>query len=1099
MPPFYGDPGVRKGEPGPGADWFSLGITVAELMTGKSLVKDSIPGFRTVLPDFAVLLPDNFPKIFKTLIQGLTHGKGSKSGRASCSECWQYLEVRRWLNGEDVPAPEPMLYDDLIKPIAPKSAKALKKVAEKAREAASEQVPEEAPKEVEIRVPATFLKKLEYAADHMLPKLPDLTGVTLGDVTVERRTAMNPGWMDTYLCRGSGNLSGKKFLLRYFYSERAVNPDAIDRINAAKNPRLALVVARGCHEGYQYTVQPCYKMPALSEVLSQGMRFTASELRDFIIPEVFEALKAAHEAGIIFRNLRCAGIYPDDSGKGLVLTDGGVSLVPETPLTGTFLKTPEVVLTDPGVPPFYSAFRCDWKPGSYGKKAEQTFDYFALGLVIYELLTGVCPLHNPDISEIHEILHTQRLAFQKMFPQDIKLLITTLISESTIFEKDKEGEQAGEAAERIRQVLFNAVKDWLAEVVVSTLGESQNVCNDDVQTAKKDNEAGDNKEDEENSGDDGYEENDDDEDGNEYDDVDDDDNRCSGEAAGDTDFQPIEFDDREYKSEDKLVLAMLQDPVSGINYLNYGELTRQYSRFSKRKGNICRKYEYGFEWTPGWYDNADNIRVFADFIYELTDGLTVSFPDCDTWLDMFMDAGIRMAVATGNYKAEYAPSGIVSIMRELVSRGFVKEAAEKAMKSATSDPDSRYRKSVFENQVLIQRIAVEIGLTDIELALVLGYIHTHSTRMAIGGQDYDSPDSYFREMSELLERDKHFCLTRAAETLTELKFLEGAFEKSLQNNVFTKILESIRGEMFGENPWQFRDATEFRTFAQTLVTDGNPHEIRSVLNLYGDRLRDYLKDDAMQDQQDLESAAQQVQDIPQKQFNLDAEALNNIQRSLEILEQKAGPDISIQWRSINGIWYHPLKKWQIIKFGTYPWYEDGLPAPIEWVVLNTFDETALLITKYVIDCRLYHHAAVPVTWETCDLRKWLNRDFFSRAFSGEEKKRILITDIETEYNQKFFITGGNDTRDRIFCLDQCDALNLFRKDRDSEASPTPYAMKQGAIPDFHDKKSSWWSRTPGFAENRVCQIDSTKYASPYGVPVNSKNIGIRPAMKIIMN
>ena len=1072
VPPFYGDPGVRKWQPGPGADWFSLGITVAELMTGHSLVRDSIISYMSAQSDYAVLLPDNFPQIFKTLIQGLTYGKRSESGSASCSKAWQYPEVRRWLNGEDVPVPgeKKIVTEKPKKSKASESSKAL------------EEVPAKAPKEDELIVPATFLKKLEDAEEHMLPPLPDLTGVTLGDVTVERRTAMNPGWMDTYLCRGSGNLSGKKFLLRYFYSERAVNNDAIDRINAAKNPRLAPVAARGCHEGYQYTAQPCYEMPALSEVLSQGMSFTAAELRDFIIPEIFAALKAAHEAGVIFRNLRCAGIYPDDSGKGLVLTDGGVSLVPETPLTGSLLRNPEVTLTDPGMPPFYSAFLHGRKPCL----ANQTFDYYAFGLVIYELLTGVRPLHNPDISEICEILHRQRLAFQKPFPQDIKLLITTLIEESAKSKMVDNDNQDGDAVQKIRQVLCEAVMNWLTEDAVSAYSESQNVS-DDPREAKKENEEGDNKEDDGNSGDDEAEENDGD-----------DDNSSSGDAAGDTDFKPIRFNHHVYKSEDKLVLAMLQDPVIGIRCLNNGELTWEYSRFSKRKGNICRKYESGFEWTPGWYDNADNIRVFADFIYELTDGLTVSFPDWTVWLNMFIDAGIRMAVVTGNYKAEYAPSGIVSIMRELISRGCVKEAAEKALKS---DPDSRYRKIVFEDQELIQNIAVELDLTDIELALILRYIHTDFTRMAIGGQDYDSPDSYFREMSGLLERDKHFCLVRAAETLTDLIFWGERFKniKSSQNNVFAKILECIRGEMFGESPWQFRDATEFKTFAQKLVTDGNPYEIRSVLNLYGDRLRGYLKIDCPQDQQNLESEAPPVQDIPQKQYNPDPEARKNIESSLDILEQNAGPDISTQWRSVNGTWYTPLKKGYVIKFGTYPCHEDGRPAPIEWVVLETFDETALLITKHVIDCRLYHRAAVPVTWETCDLRKWLNRDFFSRAFSGEEKKRILITDHETDENMKFGTDGGKATRDRIFCLETSAALYFFKKDHDSEATPTPYAMKQGAIPDFHDKKSSWWSRTPGFAENRACHIDSTEYISRCGVPVNSANIGIRPAMKIIMN
>ena len=80
-----------------------------------------------------------------------------------------------------------------------------------------------------------------------------------------------------------------------------------------------------------------------------------------------------------------------------------------------------------------------------------------------------------------------------------------------------------------------------------------------------------------------------------------------------------------------------------------------------------------------------------------------------------------------------------------------------------------------------------------------------------------------------------------------------------------------------------------------------------------------------------------------------------------------------------------MKKGDIIKFGNYPQDINGSKSPIEWLALDVNENEALLVSRYGLDCKEYHNVFTDITWEDCDLRKWLNNDFIKLAFSEEEE------------------------------------------------------------------------------------------------------------------
>ncbi|MCR5137747.1 MAG: DUF6273 domain-containing protein [Oscillospiraceae bacterium] len=146
-------------------------------------------------------------------------------------------------------------------------------------------------------------------------------------------------------------------------------------------------------------------------------------------------------------------------------------------------------------------------------------------------------------------------------------------------------------------------------------------------------------------------------------------------------------------------------------------------------------------------------------------------------------------------------------------------------------------------------------------------------------------------------------------------------------------------------------------------------------------------------------------------------------------------------------------------------------------------ETALLIAEKPVCKRAYHEKDTEITWEACDLRKWLNGEYYENTFSEEEKAAILECELKNSDNPQYGTEGGNDTRDRVFLLSIEEAEKYFKDDRDRATG------------------ACWWLRSPGrygfyvalvFGDGSVYDVGSVNY---FGNCVNFR-YGVRPALKI---
>ncbi|HEX9063194.1 MAG TPA: DUF6273 domain-containing protein [Clostridia bacterium] len=208
------------------------------------------------------------------------------------------------------------------------------------------------------------------------------------------------------------------------------------------------------------------------------------------------------------------------------------------------------------------------------------------------------------------------------------------------------------------------------------------------------------------------------------------------------------------------------------------------------------------------------------------------------------------------------------------------------------------------------------------------------------------------------------------------------------------------------------------------------------------------------------------------------------------------------------------KPGEIITFGTYPQTADGTDrTPIKWQVLQNSGGELFILSEYILDCRKYHGEYTDIIWHDCDLRKWLNGEFYNAAFNDSEKKFIKTAHC-TDNGE-----NSPDTEDKVFLLSVSEVRELTDKFVEN-----PFSVKRRAIGtefaktkksdgchlyvyDKTDKRnylienekeygcSWWWLRTQGNQPSRASFVGPRSSVRSYGEVTLSRD-GVRPALKI---
>ena len=142
-----------------------------------------------------------------------------------------------------------------------------------------------------------------------------------------------------------------------------------------------------------------------------------------IAKQIAEALEAAHEKGVVHRDLKPGNVMLTSEGKVKVLDFGLAKAYETNPLNAASSNSPtlaSMAATNAGVILGTAAYMSPEQ--ARGKNVDKRADIWAFGVVLYESVTGSLPFRGTDVSEIMASVIKEHPDYEPL-PQELRRLI----------------------------------------------------------------------------------------------------------------------------------------------------------------------------------------------------------------------------------------------------------------------------------------------------------------------------------------------------------------------------------------------------------------------------------------------------------------------------------------------------------------------------------------------------------------------------------------------------------------------------------------------------------------------------------------------------
>ncbi|WP_161982508.1 serine/threonine protein kinase [Dictyobacter alpinus] len=212
--------------------------------------------------------------------------------------------------------------------------------------------------------------------------MQELINITIGHYHIERGLAKG-GMSEVYLARDqrTQQIVAMKMVRRSageYYERFRREARAMSQLH---HPHILSAIDYGDYENWSYMVTPYIEYGTLSRRVSSEGLLSLDEASD-ILEQIAGALQFAHEKGMLHRDIKASNVLLKD-GKYAYLTDFGLvkSIEDNYSLTrsGFLIGTPE-----------YMA------PELVEDAASPASDIYALGVLIYQMVTGNVPFRGPN-------------------------------------------------------------------------------------------------------------------------------------------------------------------------------------------------------------------------------------------------------------------------------------------------------------------------------------------------------------------------------------------------------------------------------------------------------------------------------------------------------------------------------------------------------------------------------------------------------------------------------------------------------------------------------------------------------------------------------
>lgn len=247
------------------------------------------------------------------------------------------------------------------------------------------------------------------------------------EIKDRERDLLNRGSIgDVY--RGWDTQTGRPVALKVLHPDLITSsPELVGRfiregeaLYQLDHPNIVKIIAALKDKGNYYLVMEYIQGVSLRELLEARGALPVPEALDIAIP-IASALTHAHKQGIIHRDLKPANVLLAEDGTPY-LTDFSVAYIADsTRLTQTGTRI--------GTVNYFSPEACN------GEKLDERADVWAMGVILYEMLTGTRPFTGKTIGETAMAILTHPLPDLSRLCPDASPTLVELIE--GMLEKDR--------------------------------------------------------------------------------------------------------------------------------------------------------------------------------------------------------------------------------------------------------------------------------------------------------------------------------------------------------------------------------------------------------------------------------------------------------------------------------------------------------------------------------------------------------------------------------------------------------------------------------------------------------------------------------------
>ena len=247
------------------------------------------------------------------------------------------------------------------------------------------------------------------------------------DPNINRRVAIKTARLDVMAASGMAD----EMMTRFLREAQAAG--------ALNHPNIITIYDAGEEDGVAYIAMEFLEGGDLREFLDSRKRLGISEVVE-IGATLCEALAAAHEQGIIHRDMKPANIMMPRTGP-IKIADFGIAHVSDSNLTqeGALIGTPHYMSPEQFM----------------GQKLDGRSDLFSVGVILYEMLTGEKPFTGEALSTVmHHVIKTDPVP-----PSELNFAVSDALSQVMVKAMSKRCNQRYRNGHVMAAALREALKE----------------------------------------------------------------------------------------------------------------------------------------------------------------------------------------------------------------------------------------------------------------------------------------------------------------------------------------------------------------------------------------------------------------------------------------------------------------------------------------------------------------------------------------------------------------------------------------------------------------------------------------------------------------